>query len=259
MSEPASEPPAGPPLVTTHSEDGVSIITLNRPEKLNALSNGLVRELRDAFRGFQDSADRAAVLTGAGDRAFSVGADLRDPPRDPELWECMPGVGVMVDKPIVAAVTGHCVGGAYCLVEFSDLAVASESAVFTYPEAQVGLSGGLIAGLAARIPHKVAMEFMLTGRPIDARRACEVGMVNEVVPEGRHLEQALELARGLARGAPLVLSMLKRFVRDAVLPRGPSEQMALARRELLRVATSADREEGMRAFREKRTPEFRGE
>ena len=139
------------PLIDYRSEDGIATITLNRPDKMNALSNGLVAELIQAFERLQDGDDRVAILTGAGERAFSVGADLRDPPRDPELWECMPGVGVMVDKPIIAAVHGYCVGGAFCLVEFCDLAVADETADFFYPEAQIGFCGGLIAGLAARI------------------------------------------------------------------------------------------------------------
>lgn len=98
-------------IVLYDSQDSIATITLNRPDKLNALSNTLVGELRDAFIHFEASEDRVAVLTGAGERAFSAGADLRDPPRNPELWECMPGVGVPLTKPTIAAVAGHCVGG----------------------------------------------------------------------------------------------------------------------------------------------------
>ncbi|MEC8137589.1 MAG: enoyl-CoA hydratase/isomerase family protein, partial [Pseudomonadota bacterium] len=150
-------------LVLYETKDRIATITINRPDKLNALSNGVVAQLRDAMLRLQASDDMCAIVTAAGDRAFSVGADLRDPPRDPQLWECMPGVGVDVDKPLVAAVSGYCVGGAFCLVQFCDFAVASASADFFAPEAQIGFCGGLIAGLAARLPHKVAMEFMLTG------------------------------------------------------------------------------------------------
>ena len=99
-------------LVTYESNDGIGIITINRADKMNALSNGVVAELRDAFISLNASDDRCAILTGAGEKAFSVGADLKDPPRDPELWECMPGVGVDVDKPLIAAISGYCVGGA---------------------------------------------------------------------------------------------------------------------------------------------------
>ena len=246
------------PVVSYTSEDRIARITIERPDQLNALSNAVVAELRDALRRLQDSDDRCGIVTGAGERAFSVGADLRDPPRDPELWECMPGVGVELDKPLIAAVSGYCVGGAYVLVQFCDLAVASETADFFYPEAQLGFSGGLIAGCAARIPTKIAMEFMLTGAHVDAQRAYEVGMVNRVVPAGRHVDGALEIARILARSAPLVMATMKRFVGATVLPRGPSELAGLARRDLLAIQRSADREEGMQAFRDKRDPEFSG-
>jgi len=246
------------PVVTYESKDQVATITINRPDKMNALSNQLVLELRDAFQRLQDGDDRAAVLTSAGERAFSVGADLKDPPRDPELWECMPGVGVMLDKPVIAAVHGYCVGGAYCLVEFADIAVADETADFFYPEAQIGFCGGLIAGLAARIPHKHAMEFMLTGIHYKAQRAYEIGMVNKVTPKGEHIAAAHEYARILADSAPLVVRTLKRFTRDPVIARGPSELSALARKELLAISRSEDQQEGGRAFREKRTPRFQG-
>ena len=139
-----------------------------------------------------------------------------------------------------------------------DLAVAAENANFFYPESQLGFCGGLIAGCAARLPHKIAMEFMLTGKRFDAQRAYEVGMVNKVVPVGQQIEGAMEYARILADSAPLVMGMLKRFVRDEVVARGPSERQALARRQLLSLARSDDQKEGGAAFREKRKPVFTG-
>lgn len=246
------------PLVTYESNDSIALFTINRPDKMNALSNGVVAELRDHFLDFEQSQDRVGIITGAGDRAFSVGADLKDPPRDPELWECMPGVGVQISKPLIAAVSGYCVGGAYVLVQLCDLAVASESADFFYPEAQIGFCGGLIAGCAARIPHKLAMEFMLTGKHFDAHRAYEAGMVNQVTDMGGHINAAMDYAKILRDSAPLVVGMLKRFVGNTVMARGPSEQMALARRELLTVSRSEDQQEGGRSFREKRKPIFTG-
>jgi enoyl-CoA hydratase/carnithine racemase len=245
-------------LVTYDSKDGIATITINRPEKLNALSNAVVAGIRDAFMRLNESDDRCAIITGAGDRAFSVGADLKDPPRDPDLWECMPGVGIDVDKPLIAAVTGYCVGGAYVLVQMCDIAVADESADFFYPEAQIGFCGGLIASCAARLPYKIAMEFMLTGKHFNAQRAYEVGMVNKVTPKGEHLAGAMEYAEIFRDSSPLVLGMLKRFVRNEVMPRGPSEQAALARRDLLAITRSEDQREGARAFREKRKPVFTG-
>ena len=245
-------------IVTYESKNGIATITLNRPDKLNAISGAVVTGIRDAFIQLNDSDDRCAIVTGAGERAFSVGADLNDPQRDPDLWECMPGVGVDVDKPLIAAVSGYCVGGAYILVQLCDIAVADESADFFYPEAQIGFCGGLIASCAARLPYKIAMEFMLTGRHFDAKRAYEVGMVNKVTPKGGHIAGAMEYAEIFRDSAPLVMGMLKRFVRNEVMPRGPSEQAALARRDLLAITRSEDQQEGGRAFREKRKPVFTG-
>ncbi|NKC10987.1 MAG: enoyl-CoA hydratase [Gammaproteobacteria bacterium] len=244
--------------VLYESQDNIATITINRPAKMNALSEGVVAALRGAFRRLQESDDRVAILTSAGTKAFSVGADLRDPPRDPDLWEGIPNVGTDLDKPVIAAVAGYCVGGAYILVQHCDLAVAADNADFFYPEAQIGFCGGLIAGAAARLPHKIAMEFMLTGRHFDAQRAYEVGMVNKVVPVGEHIDAATDYAIILRDSAPLVVSMVKRFVRDTVTPRGPSELQAVARRDLLAVKRSDDQIEGGKAFREKRKPVFKG-
>jgi len=245
-------------FVLYDSTDRIATITLNRPDKLNALSNALVAELRDALIHFEASDDRVAILTAAGERAFSAGADLRDPPRDPELWECMPGVGVAMTKPTIAVVAGHCVGGACCLVEFSTLAIAADNADFSYPEAQMGFCGGLIASLAIRIPSKIAMELMLTGTHMNAQRAYQVGMVNAVVPIKDRMQAALEYARKLVDSAPLVIELLETFTRESILPRGPSELQGIARRHLQKVSRSADAREGGRAFAEKRKPRFQG-
>ena len=126
-------------IVLYDSRDNVATITLNRPDKLNALSNAMVAELRDALIHFEAGEDRVAVLTGAGERAFTAGADLRDPPRSPELWECMPGVGVPLTKPTIAAVAGHCVGGGCCLVEFCTLAVARRQRGFLLSRGATGI------------------------------------------------------------------------------------------------------------------------
>lgn len=245
-------------VVTYEAHDRIATITINRPDKLNALTGDVVTGIRKALIQLNDSDDRCAIIRGAGDRAFSVGADLRDPPRDPALWECMPGVGVDVDKPLIAAVSGYCVGGAYCLVQFCDIAVADETADFFYPEAQIGFCGGLIAGLAARLPQKIAVEFMMTGKHFNAQRAYDVGMINKVMPKGELMAGAMAYAEIFRDSAPLVLSTLKRFVRNEVINRGPSEQSALAQRDLLAVSRSEDQQEGGRAFAEKRKPVFKG-
>ncbi|MGI9616643.1 MAG: enoyl-CoA hydratase/isomerase family protein [Acidimicrobiales bacterium] len=245
-------------VVLYESNEQIATITIDRPEKMNALSEQVVVELREAFNRLEESDDRVAVLTSTGDKAFSVGADLKDPPVDPDLWEGVPNVGRDLDKPVIAAVAGYCVGGAYVLVQHCDLAVAADNADFFYPEAQIGFCGGLISGMAARVPHKVALEFMLTGVHFDANRAYEVGMVNKVVPLGQQVEAAMEYATILRDSSPMVVAMMKRFVRDTVTPRGPSEEQALARRDLLAIRRSDDQKEGARAFAEKRKPVFKG-
>jgi len=241
--------------VTYESQDGVAVVTINRPDRMNALNEDVIQGLKSAWQRLESSDDRVAVLHAAGDRAFSVGADIRNPPA--EMWEGVPSVGVPVTKPIIAALHGWCIGGAYVIVQMCDLVVASETTIFKYPEAQLGFTGGLIASAVARIPHKIAMEFMLLGQDLPADRAREVGMVNRVVPKGEELAAALEWAAILKHSAPLVVSTLKRFALET-LNRSPAEAGAVSRERLLAVRTSEDGAEGRRAFAEKRTPEFKG-
>ena len=132
--------------------DGLTaIIRINRPDKLNALDESVIQGLRAALRRYDAGPERCAILCAEGDRAFSVGADIKNAPK--EMWQGVPGVGVVTNKPIIAAVQGFCVGGAYILVQMCDLVVAADNTRFRYPEAQVGFTGGLIAGCAAKIPH----------------------------------------------------------------------------------------------------------
>jgi enoyl-CoA hydratase/carnithine racemase len=200
--------------------------------------------------------DRVAVLAGAGDKAFSAGRDLKTT-APPDYRRFTPGVVIQVDKPIIAAVAGWCVGGAMVLVQMCDLCVAAENAKFTYPEAKMGFAGGLLGSLAGRIPHKVAMEVLLMGEELNAERAYQVGFVNKVVPVGRQLIEAQAMARRMAEHAPLVMGMLKRFAND-VLPKGPVERGAQALRETEAVFGSEDYAEGLASLREKRQPVFRG-
>lgn len=235
--------------------DRVALITIRRPEKANAINRQVGIDLQAAWARFEAGDELAAVVTGEGDRAFSAGADVTDLP---ELWRAIPGIGAKIEKPVIAATAGHCIGGAIVLVQMCDLCVAAENTIFSYPEARLGFTGGMIAGLAARLPHKIAMELMLLARPMPAARAYEVGLVNAVVPTGRQVEEALAWANELATFAPLVLRTLKRFVNEQILPKGPSELLALAQRDLQVVQTSEDIAEGRAAFREKRRAQFKG-
>ena len=242
-------------LVTYESNDRIALITINRADRMNALNEDVIVGLQQAWQRFENSEDRVAVPHAAGDRAWSVGADVKNPPT--EMWQGVPSVGATVSKPIIAAVHGWCIGGAYCIVQMCDLVVASANTTFKYPEAQLGFTGGLIASAVARIPHKYAMEFMMLGEDFDAERAAAAGMVNKVVPAGEELEAAMTWARILADSAPLVLETVKRFSLDT-LNKSPAEAGAVSREQLLKVRNSADGKEGGRAFAEKRTPQFTG-
>ena len=241
-------------LVTYETKEDVAIITLNRPDKLNALDVALGEALTNALRRFQSSSDRVAIMASSNSKAFTVGADLTNPG---EIWRFTPSVGVEIDKPIIAAVDGYCVGGGVVLVQFCDLCVVAESAVFSYPEAKVGVTGGLISSLAARIPHKVAMEFVLYASDMTAQRAYEVGFANKVVPADQLMEASMEYARTLKKHAPMVLSTLKRFAGE-VINKGPSEAAGIARRSTEAILESDDRLEGIASFKEKRSPHFMG-
>jgi enoyl-CoA hydratase len=242
-------------VVTVEERGPVTIVAINRPEKLNAINKAVAIELQHAFADFDRSGQRVAVLTGKGGRAFSAGADVTDLP---ELWRCVPTVGITTEKPIIAAVSGWCIGGGLVMAMMCDLLVAARNARFSYPEGKVGITGGMIAGLAARIPHKVAMEMMLLGEPIDAERAYAVGLANRVVDQGSEIEEALAVADKIVDLAPLALATMKRFVNDGVLPKGPAELAARYGAELGAVRNSADAAEGVLAFRERRKPRYQG-
>ncbi len=242
-------------LVSYQTQGHIAIITIDRAERMNALNEDVIVGLQAAWQRFEQSDDRVAILHAAGDRAFSVGADVKNPPK--EMWQGVPSVGATVTKPVIAAVHGWCIGGAYCIVQMCDLVVASANTRFKYPEAQLGFTGGLIASAVARIPHKVAMEFMMLGEDFDAARALSTGMINKIAPEGEELSVAMAWAEILANSAPLVLETVKRFSLET-LNKSPAEAGAVSREQLLRVRNSEDGKEGGRAFAEKRTPEFKG-
>lgn len=243
------------PVVRYESRDHVAVITMDRAEARNALNNELCTELRAAWLRFRDSDDRVAVLASANDAYFSVGADVKDLPVN--MWHAVPGLAVELDKPVIAATSGWVVGGGVVLVQMADLCVASETTRFLYPEARIGTTAGGISSVVSRMPHKVAMEFLLVGDELPVQRAYEIGFVNRVTPPGQHVAGAMQLAGRIAANAPLVVQALKRLAREA-MPKGPLETVADVRRLLDEVRDSADVREGVAAFKEKRQPRFEG-
>lgn len=243
-------------------EGPVAWLTINRPAAKNALN----RPVRDGlFQGFtRFAADDAAVLvlTGAGTEAFSAGGDLKEMAavelKVPPL-EFLPQLGrnVHLDKPVIAAVNGVAYGGGFLLAQNCDLCLASETARFGITEARWGRGAPWAATLPRLVPPRIALQLLLTAEPIDARRAYEVGLVNELAPPQELHARAQALAERIAANAPLSVRAGKAMVyqtRD--LPRAES----FARAEALFEPTylSEDAQEGPRAFREKRPPRWTG-
>ena len=242
-------------FVRYDSHKGVATITMDRFARKNALNDAMVGQLRAAWTRLRDGEDRVGVLCSSDEAYFTVGADVNALPAN--MWHAVPGVGVAIGKPVIAATSGWVVGGGFVLVQMADMCVAAEGTKFYYPEAKLGVTGGVASSVAVRLPHKVAMEFLLVGEPLEAQRAYDLGFVNRLVPAGEHVRAAQELAAKVAANAPLVVRALKDLAEQA-LPRGPLEQMFATRRLLDEVASSEDKAEGVAAFREKRKPRFRG-
>ncbi len=248
----------------SYALDGpVAWLTINRPEARNALNREVREGLFDGFRRFSaDAAARVLVLTGAGDRAFCAGGDLKEmaadalqvPPPDflPQL-----GRNIDVDKPVIAAVNGVAYAGGFLLAQNCDLVVAADTATFAITEVKVGRGAPWAAPLPWLIPPRVAMQLLLTGDPIDAARAHQLGLVNEVVPLSGLRAAAQSLGERIAANAPLSVLAGKRTVRlMADLPLADAYRRA---EEIWApVYRSQDAQEGPRAFTERRRPVWRG-
>ena len=247
------------------SAGGIATITIDRPEKLNALTLAMYDDLGAAFAEVRDDpAIGVAVLTGAGDRAFCVGADLGESipalasdSFDISEWDAAHQKHTRLDKPVIAAVNGLCLGGGFEILLSTDLRVAAEGARFSLPETGVGVvpAGGTLVRLVKQIPYAFAMDLMLRGTSIDAATALRYGLVNEVVPAAELQETALRIAGELLSRSRTALATVKRAVRE--LADLPAEQAFGREAELGQEAfTSDDAREGLAAFAERRPPRF---
>ena len=200
-------------------KEKVGVITLRYEERLNALSSGIRQGLWDTFRAAEaDPEVEVIVVTGAGDRSFCAGADLREMSETgmavPDVREYMPQLGrnIRSDKPTIAAVNGYALGGGLLLCQMCDILIAAENAEFGMPEARWGRGAPWSVPLMWKIPKNIWAELALMGRRISAQRAYEIGFANTVVPRGQALPVALEWAAEIRKGAPLTLRATKRML-----------------------------------------------
>jgi len=243
--------------------DGIAVITLNRPEARNALGKDIRAGLFAAWEHFErDPTLHVAILTGAGEKAFCAGGDLKEmtelkltvPPRD---MFPVPGDNIELTKPTIAAVNGVAFAGGWMIAQACDLCVASSRAQFAITEVKVGRSSPWAAPLIHMIPQRIMMEILLTGKPISAQRAYEIGLVNRIVEPDELLPAALGLAADIIEGAPLSV----RAARETVMlstEMGRSAALRAARHASESTYRSGDAQEGPLAFAQKRRPQWKG-
>lgn len=243
----------------------IRVVTINRPEARNAINRATRQGLEDAFTEFaQDNDAWLAVLTGAGDKAFSAGADLKemDPSQRADPDYVAPPFGFITrdydtDKPLIAAINGTALGGGLELALACDLRIAADHAALGLTEARWALlpGGGGTQRLARSIPRAIALEMLMTGTPITAGRAYELGLVNAVASSGELLTRTMELAERIVSNGPLAVRAAKRALNEGEhLPL--SEALVLEQRLSKALFSTRDASEGPKAFAEKRPAQF---
>ena len=252
-------------MILTESRGRVGLITLNRPQALNALNNQLMREVMDALESFDKNDTIGAMVITGNEKAFAAGADIKEM-ANKTIEQMMDRDHVAVfgrirtiRKPVIAAVSGWALGGG-CEVALScDMIVASESAQFGQPEINIGVIPG--AGGTQRLTRSVgkaiAMEMILNDRRLTAQEARQFGLVNRVVPVKGYLEEAIQLAEEIAARAPLAVRAAKRLINQS-FERTLTDGLAAEKQEFYNLFASEDQKEGMQAFIEKRKPEWKG-
>lgn len=249
-------------------DEGIAVITMNRPERLNAMDAEAYRQLSSAWQRVRDDGEiRAAVITGAGDRAFTTGADLKSfVGRQTDLslfWQTqrdqLLNRGLELWKPVIAAVNGYCLGGGMTLLLATDIRIATPTASFGLAE----VTRGVIAGnggtqrILEQLPYPIAMEMLLTGMRIDAEQAARWGLINRIVPPGELLPAAMSVARTIAANAPLAVQAAKELaLRARDVDRATGLRLEQAMNQILQY--TEDAREGPAAFGERRPPKFTG-
>ncbi len=249
-------------------EEGIALITINRPERLNAMDREHYDALSKAWIRVRDDASiKCAIVTGAGDRSFTTGADIKAVLTEPaslrDMWltqsDQLLNNGLEIWKPIIAAVNGYCLGGGMTLLFATDIRIASSNASFSLAEVKRGIvpGNGGTQRILSQVPHAIAMEWLLTGDPFDADEAARWGLINAVVAPEQLLEKAYEYARRVTANAPLAVQAAKELAirsRDMDLKSGLRMESQVSKL----LAYSEDAIEGPAAFSEKRDPNWKG-
>ncbi len=249
-------------------DDGVAVVTINRPERLNAMDAEHYAALSEAWVQVRDDAAiRCAVVTGAGDRSFTTGADIKSfltaPADMSTFWQTQRDLllnrGLEVWKPVIAAVNGYCLGGGLTLLLGTDIRVAAPHATFSLAEVKRGVipGNGGSQRILHQLPHAIGMEMLLLGENMDAETAARWGLINRIAPADRLLDTAFDYARRIAANAPLAVQAAKELaIRSYDMDLATSLRFEQAILRLLQ--TTEDAVEGPAAFREKRQPRFEG-
>ena len=252
-------------LILVHREEPIAVVTLNRPEALNALSPALISELVQALESLDaDAKIRAIILTGS-EKSFAAGADIKEmailsakeiQKQNPlATWDKI----YKIKKPVIAAVSGFALGGGCELAMMCDIIIASETAKFGQLEINLGIIPG--AGGTQRLTHAIgkskAMEWILTGNVYSSQEAFQAGLVSKVTPAAEYLNEAKKMAQKIAEKSPMALAAAKQAILQS-LEQPLAEGLQKERRLFYQLFDTADQKEGMKAFLEKRKPEFKG-
>jgi enoyl-CoA hydratase len=251
--------------ILTETRGRVGLVTLNRPEAMNALNVTLTRELMDALEAFDNDDSVGAMVVTGNPKAFAAGADIKEMADKSvqQMYDNDPianfGRIRTIRKPVIAAVSGWALGGGCEIALSCDMVIASETAKFGQPEITIGVIPG--AGGTQRLPRAVgkaiAMEMVLNNRTLPAQEALQFGLVNRVVPAEAYLDEALKLAEEVASRAPLAIRSAKKMINQAY-ERPLGDALSEEKKEFYNLFSTEDQKEGMQAFAEKRKPQWKG-
>jgi len=255
-------------FILVDKSDGIAVITINRPDKLNSLNEEVLKELEKTLDELEDDNEiKVLLIRGAGDKAFVAGADIGElkelnketgfnkSKRGQELFNRLE----QLSKPVIAAINGYALGGGLELAMACDFRIASENAKLGQPEINLGIIPGYggTQRLARIVGISKAKELIFLGDMIEAEEALRIGLINKVVPHEKLMEEAISFAKRLKEKPPLALKAAKKALREAV-ERGLTEGLSVERELFAELCETEDKREGMSAFLEKRKPHFRG-